>query len=60
VVGGPLDQARAQVGLELGEQPGHRRLGHVHPGRRGGDRAGVGDVQEGPQVPQVGGHACRV
>jgi hypothetical protein len=59
VVGGAVDQAEAEVGLELPQRAGQRGLGEVQPGGRAGDRPLVGDGQERPQVAQVRRHNHR-
>ena len=53
--GGAGEQPRAELGLELADGLGERRLGHVQPGRRATEVAGLGDGREETQVPQLHG-----
>ncbi len=59
-----LQQARRQRFLEPGDAAGNDRLGRLHPLRRAGETAGLGDQEEGAQVGEfkgieVGCHVLR-
>ena len=59
VVGGTVHQLDAEVGLELSQGAGQRRLGDVQQRSRSGDVALLRDEQEVAQVADLDGHACR-
>jgi len=59
VVGGAVDEAGAQVVLELAQGAGERGLAHVQAGGGAGDVALLGDDEEGAQMPQLDGHASQ-
>ncbi len=58
-MGGPVDQAGAEVGFQLAQGAGQRGLRHVQPGRGPGDGAFGRDGEEGAQMPQLHGHNHR-
>jgi len=59
VVRAALDEADAQVRLELLQRPRQRGLGQVQPRRRSRDVPLVRDGDERPQVAQLSGHVHR-
>jgi hypothetical protein len=54
---GAVDQADAEMILELAQRPRHDGLGQVQAGGGAGERAFLGDRQETAEVTQLHGHA---
>ena len=54
---GAVDQADAEMVLELTQRPGHHGLGQVQAGGGAGERAFLGDREEAAQVTQLHRHA---